>query len=231
MDRGSVAARRPVLGDLLEEVDVRVEEEGETGGELVDLQSGGSCRLHIGESVGQGEGQLVGGRGSGLADVVARHRHRVEAGHFGRAVADDVCHQSQRRSGREHVLLLGLVLLQHVVLEGPAEVTTLGSGPLGGGHVHGEAHGCRRVDGHGGGGGTQVDTGEEVLGVGQGVDGDPAPAHLALGQRVVRVTAHQGGKVVGHRQTVAPGTEEVVETGVGVLGRSEPGEHAHGPEL
>ena len=43
-------------------------------------------------------------------------------------------------------------------------------------------HGGRRVDGHRRGDGTQVDAGEEVLDVGQGVDGHAAPAHLALGR-------------------------------------------------
>src|SRR5664280_1799419 len=58
-----------------------------------------------------------------------------------------------------------------------------------------------------------------------------ASAHLAHAQRVVGVAAHQGGEVVGHRQAFPAGAEDVVETGVGVLGRPEPGEHPHGPQL
>ena len=51
----------------------------------------------------------------------------------------------------------------------------------------------------------EVDAGEQVLGVGQGVDGHPAPADLPLGLGVVGVPAHQGGQVVGHREPVSPG--------------------------
>ena len=57
-----------------------IEEEAEPGGKFVDGQPRGHGRLHVGEPVGQGEGQLLGGRRARFADVVPRHRHRVEAG-------------------------------------------------------------------------------------------------------------------------------------------------------
>ena len=58
---GPDAASGAELADLLEEVAVGVEEEGEAGGELVDVEAGGAGGLDIGEPVRQGEGQLLGG--------------------------------------------------------------------------------------------------------------------------------------------------------------------------
>ena len=152
------------------------------GCELVDGEPGRQGRLDVGEPVGQGEGQLLGGRRSGFADVVARHRHRMEAGHLGRAEADDVGDQTHRRPRREDVLLLGLVLLQHVVLQGAAERARVGYPPLSAAATYmarsmaaGELMVIDVVVV------AEVDAGEEVLGVGQGVDGHPATTHLTLG--------------------------------------------------
>ena len=74
---GPDAPGRPVFGDLLEEVHVGVEEEGETGGEVVDRHARRQRRLDVGEPVGQGEGQFLRRRRAGFPDVVARDRDRV----------------------------------------------------------------------------------------------------------------------------------------------------------
>ena len=72
---GPDTAGRPVLRDLFEEVDVRVEEEAEAGGEVVDGRTGCDRRLHVREAVGECERVLLGRRRPGFADVVARDRH------------------------------------------------------------------------------------------------------------------------------------------------------------
>ena len=101
---GPDAPGGPVLGDLLEEVDVGVEEEAEAGRELVDRQAGRHRRLDVGEPVGQGEGQLLGGRRSGLADVVARDRDRVPARQLGRGEArsTSVTSRTDGRGGKTY---------------------------------------------------------------------------------------------------------------------------------
>ena len=109
--------RRPVLGDLLEEVDVGVEEEAQPRREGVDREAALHRQLDVGEAVGQRERQLLGGRRPGLADVVAGDRDRVPPRHLGGGEADRVTHQPHRRPRREHELLLRLVLLQDVVLQ------------------------------------------------------------------------------------------------------------------
>ena len=95
--------------------------------------------------------------------------------------------------------------------------------------VHGQEHGARGVDGHGGGHLVQGDALEEALHVGQGVDGHPHLAHLALGQGVVRVIADLGGQVEGHRQAGLARLQQEVVALVGLLGGGEAGVLAHGP--
>ena len=111
----------PVLGDLLEEVDVGVEEEAQPRRERVDRQARLQRQLDVGEAVGERERQLLGGRRAGLADVVAGDRDRVPPRHLGGGERDRVAHQPHRRPRREHELLLRLVLLQDVVLQRAAE--------------------------------------------------------------------------------------------------------------
>ena len=227
---GPDAAGGPELADLLEEVVVAVEEEAQAGGEVVDVKASRRGRLHVCEAVGQGEGQLVGGRRAGLPDVVAGDRHRVPAGHLGGGEPNHVGDQAHRRAGREDVLLLGLVLLEDVVLEGACQATPLDATLFGHGHVHGQQDRRWSVDGHRRGDGPQVDAGEQVDHVLDRVDGHAGPADLAQRPFVVGIAAHEGRHVEGRRQARAAGAEQLVEAGVGVPGGPEACEHPHGPE-
>src|SRR5205807_7391481 len=103
-----------VLRDLLEEVDVRVEEEREALREVVDVQPPLLAELHIAEPIGEREGQfLLRGR-AGLADVIAGDADRVELRHLLRAERDEVADQPKVRARREDPLLLRDVFLQDV---------------------------------------------------------------------------------------------------------------------
>ena len=57
-----------------------------------------------------------------------------------------------------------------------------------------------------------------------------ALTELTQGFGGVGVVAHQGGQVVGDRETRLPLLEQVLEAGVGLFGGAEAGEHAHGPQ-
>ena len=69
--------RGAVLRDLLEEVEVRVEEEGQARREVVDVEAALDAGLDVREPVGERERQLLGRGRAGLADVVAGDRDRV----------------------------------------------------------------------------------------------------------------------------------------------------------
>ena len=225
------APRGAVLGDLLEEVDVAVEEEAETRREVVDVEPGGDGRLDVGEAVGEREGQLLGGGAARLADVVPAHRDGMPARHVGSAEGDHVGDQPHRRLHRVDELLLGDVLLEDVVLEGAPEAVDRHTLLLGDHQVLREDDRGRGVDGHRGGDATQVDAVEEGAHVLDGVDGDPAAADLTERLRRVTVVAHQRGHVEGHRQPGLAVVEEEAVALVGVGGAPEPGELAHRPQL
>ncbi len=101
---GPDAPRGAVLGDLLEEVDVGVEEEAEPRRELVDRQARRQGGLDVGEPVGQREGQLLGGRRARLADVVARDRDGMPARHLGRcrSACTSVTRRTEGRGGKTY---------------------------------------------------------------------------------------------------------------------------------
>jgi hypothetical protein len=102
---------------------VAVEEEAQSRGELVDVETGCHRRLDVREAVRQREGQLLRGGAARLADVVAADRDRVPSGHVLGAEEDDIGDQAHRRLHREDELLLRDVLLEDVVLQRAAELS------------------------------------------------------------------------------------------------------------
>ena len=228
---GPDATGGPVLGDLLEEVDVRVEEERQARRERVDVESGRAPELDVRESVGERERELLCGRRSGFADVVAGHGDRVPLRHLGRAERDRVAHETQRRTRREDELLLRLVLLEDVVLQRPADRGTRHAGRFRVGDEHREHDRSRAVDRHRRRDLAEIDAAVQVFDVGEGVDGDAALPDFAERERVVRVAAHEGRQVERGRQAVTARREQIVEAAIGVDRGAEPREHPHGPQL
>ena len=76
------AAGRAVLGDLFEQIAVRVEEEGELRGEFVDAEASVDGGLDVGDGVGQREGDFLNRGRAGLANVIAGDGDGVPLGKF-----------------------------------------------------------------------------------------------------------------------------------------------------
>ncbi len=224
------APRGAVLGDLLEEVDVRVEEEAEPRGEVVDVQAALDRLLDVGEAVLQRERQLLLGRRTRLANVVPGDRNRVPARHVLGRPFDHVADQAHRRLDREAPLLLGDVLLEDVGLNRPAEAVGRDALLLGRDDVKGQQDRGGRVDGHRDGDLVERDPVEEGLHVVERVQRDALHADFAEAAAVVGVEAHQRGHVEGGREARLPVVEQVVEALVGLLGRSEARELPHRPQ-
>ena len=212
------AARGAVLGDLLEEVDVRVEEERQPRRERVDVEAGLQPELDVREPVGERERELLRGGRARFADVVAGDRDRVPLRHLARCRTRIVSRdEPHRRARREDELLLRLVLLEDVVLERAAEprarrrpvasalATNIAKIDRG-----------RAVDRHRRRDRAEVDAAVEVFDVGERVDRDAALADLAERELVVGVAAHQRREVERGREAVAAGGEELVEPAVRV---------------
>ena len=102
---------------------------------------------------------------------------------------------------------------------------------LGHAHVLGQHDGRRGVDGHRRRDAVERDPGEQVLHVGQRVDGDALAPDLAQRPGVVGVVSHQRRHVEGRREAGLAMVEQVAEAAVRLLGRAEPRELAHRPEL
>ena len=113
--------RRAELRHLLEEVVVRVEEEGEPRAELVRREARRDRRLAVGDAVREREGELLHRGRAGLADVVPGDRDRVPARQPLGAVGEEVGRQPHRRPRREDVVPARDVLLEDVVLDRAAQ--------------------------------------------------------------------------------------------------------------
>src|SRR5262249_14153046 len=137
-----------VLRDLLEEVEVRVEEERETGREIVDVEAALDACLDVREAVRERERELLRGSRSGLADVVSGGRHGMPLRNPASAELDHVDDEPHRRLGREDELLLRDVLLEDVRLDRPAEPIARYALLLADADVEREQHRGRRVDRH-----------------------------------------------------------------------------------
>ena len=89
-DVGPEPARRTELGDLLDEVVVRGEEERQPLADAIEVEARGPRGLDVGDSVGQRERDFLHRRRAGLADVVAADRDRVPARQLAVAPGQDV---------------------------------------------------------------------------------------------------------------------------------------------
>ena len=215
------------LGHLLEQVVVRVPEEAEPGREVVHAQARGQRRLHVGDAVGQGEGDLLDRRRAGLTDVVAGDRDGVPGGELPGAVGEGVGDDPHRRTRRIDIGPPGDVLLEDVVLDRAAQALRGDTGLLGHDLIEQQEDGRRGVDGHRRGDTVEREVGQQRPHVLDRVDGH---AHLALGPRMIGVVAHLRGQVEGARQPGLAVPEEELEPLVRRLRCAEAGVLAHGPQ-
>jgi hypothetical protein len=230
-DRGPAAAARPVLGDLLEEVAVRAEEERDLRGELVNRHPpAGEDRVAVGDAVGEGEGHLLDRVRARVAKVSAGDGDRVKPRYLARAELDAVGDEPQARHGRPDPGAPGRVLLQYVVRDGAGEGTARQAALFRGGDVEREQDRGGAVDREAGADLVQRDLVEEELGVRERVDGDADPADLLRDLRVVGVVAALGGQVERDDQAGAALIEEVAVTPIGFLGGAEPRVLPEGPQ-
>ena len=113
------------LRDLLEEVVVRVEEEGEPLAEVVRRQPRVDRRLAVRDPVRERERELLRRGRACLTDVVTGDRDRVPARQPLGAVREQIGRDPHRRPRREDVVPARDVLLEDVVLHGAAELRTV----------------------------------------------------------------------------------------------------------
>ncbi len=221
----------PVLRDLLEEVEMRVEEEREAGRKVVHVEATLDRPLDVGEAVSERERELLRCGRPGLADVVAGDRDRVPLRHLLGTPLDHVRHEPHRWLGREDVLLLRDVLLQDVRLDRPAQLGRRHALLLADSDVEREQDRGRRVDGHRRRHLSERNALEEGLHVRERIDRDALATDLAERALVVRVVAHQRRHIERGREPGLAVLEQITEALVRLRRGAEARELAHRPEL
>ena len=125
-----------------------IEEEGQPRRELVHIEAGANRRLHIGNAVGESEGDFLHRRRSRLAHVIARDGDRVPLRHIlvrpGKNVGDD----AHRLLRRINIGAARDVLLEHIVLHRAGEFAHVPALPPRHGDVQRQQNRSRCIDGH-----------------------------------------------------------------------------------
>jgi hypothetical protein len=230
MRRGPEPPRRAELGDLLEEVVVRVEEERDPGREAVDGEPAIHGRADVLEPVRERERDLLHRGRSCLANVVAAHRDRVPLRHFGRTELEEIGRDLEGRGGRIDVRAARDVLLEHVVLHRPRELGARRAALVRDGDDECEEDHRGRVDGHGERDLVERDVVKEALHVIQGRDRNAHASHLALRAFGVGVVAHLCGEIERYGEPRLTERQEIVVALIRRYRVSEACVLAHGPE-
>ncbi len=230
-DRGPKAARRPVLRDFFEQIVMRVEEEAQARGKLIDCQAARERPIHVLDAVAQREGQFLHRRRAGFANVIAADRNRVEARRMTGGKLDGVGNQAHRRPRRVDVFFLGDVFLQNVVLQGAGHPRPVDALLLGNGQVHRPNDRRRRVDGHRDADFAERNAAQQNLHVFERRNGRAALADFAFRHGMIAVVAHQRGQIEGYRKSGLSLFQQVVVAEIGFFRRGKTGELAHGPQL
>ena len=222
--------RGAVLADLFKKVEMGVKEKRKPRGKVIHRQPRRNPRLHVGEAVGQGEGQLLHRRGARLADMVAADADRIPARHLLGGKGKDIGDQPQRGLRGKDPRFLGGILLENIVLNGAADA--LQRHPLlqRRRHIEAPQHRRRPVDRHRGGDLIEGDPLEEHLHILQRIDSHAAAADLSQRAVMVGIIPHDRGHVESHAQPRLALLQQVTVAPVGSGGIAKTGKLAHRPE-
>ena len=201
------------------------------GANDVDVEPGGQPGAHVLDAVGERVGELEVRRRPGLLHVVAGDRDRVELGHLGGGVGEDVRDDRHRRCRWVDVRVADHELLEDVVLDRPGELGCRHALLLGGDDVerhhrqHGPVHRHRHAD-H-----VEGDAVEQLAHVEDRVDRHSGHPDVAGDAGMIAVVATVGGQVEGDGEALLSCGEVAAIEGVGLFGRREAGVLTDRPRL
>src|SRR5205085_9411960 len=140
------AARRAILRYLLEEIVVRVEEEGDARHKLINVKPCLNAPLNIFDAVAQGEREFLQSCRTSFAYVIAAHRNRIVTRHVAIAELECVRDEFHRRTNRINPLLLRYVLLKYVVLKRAGNLLPIRALLFSNDQIHCQKNGSRSID-------------------------------------------------------------------------------------
>ena len=135
-------ARRADLGDLLEEVDVARDVEGEAGSKLVDMEATADQLVDVDPGDAESEGHLLRCGDALLAQIVHVDRGVVPLGHVTGAVLHHVGAEPDRQVQRAGRPEAAVAEMDRVVLDRAPQARDVVTTVLGHRHVLGHGH-CR----------------------------------------------------------------------------------------
>src|SRR5260370_32487337 len=150
--------------------------------------------MHVGNAIGESEGNFLDGGGTGFADVIAGDGDGVPPGKIVAAPRENVGDDAHRGAHGINVSAAGDVFLEDIVLHRAGKLLQAGALPFRDGYVETEQDGGSGVDSHGRGDFFEGDAVEERLHVFEGVDGDTDFADFAESERMVGVHANLRGQ-------------------------------------
>ena len=222
-------ACRSELRDLLEDIVVRIEEEGQARREGIDVEPAVNGSLHVGEAVGERKRQLLDRRRTGLADVIPGDRDRVETRQTRLGIANRVDRQTHRRARRIDVIAARRVLLEDVVLDRAAQLLGRNTLALARQFVEQQQDRGGRIDRHRRRNVAERNALEEALHILDRVDRDTRATNLAEAARIVRIETQLRWQVEGRRKTRLTTLEQELEALVRLLRRGKAGVLTHRP--
>ena len=176
------------------------------------------------------ERDLLNGRRTGFADVIAADRNRVPVGQLTLAEREDVGDQAQRMAWRIDIGAARHVFLQDIVLNRAGQFLQRHALAFRDRDVERQQHDRRRIDRHRRRDVAERNAVEERVHVFDRIDRHTDATNLAGGQRMVRVVPHLCRQIEGDAQAADALRQQVAIAAIGFLRRREPVVLPHRPE-
>src|SRR6266550_6232571 len=225
------ATRSTKLCDLLEKIVVDVPEERKPRRERIDVEASRNSPLDVSESIGESERELLRGRRSRFANMVAGNRNSIPLRNVSCGPLEAIDDQSERWLNGINPRVLRHILFQNVVLNRSAKLRWIHALLFGGCDVEAVQNYCGSVDRHRRRHFVERDTIEQNLHVGETRNRDAALSNFSFGSGVIGVVSHQRWKIECYRKASLPVREEELVALIRVASASESRELAHRPQL
>ena len=149
------------LGDFFKEIEMGIEKKGKPGAESIHVQACLKCGIYVSNAVSQGESNFLDRSGACFPYVVSANADAVPLGHPVRAEGKNVGNDPHGGLGGENEGPPGGIFLQNVILDGSPQLFSRDPLLFRNGKIHGQEHGGRGIDGHGGAHLVQGDAAEQ----------------------------------------------------------------------